>query len=53
MEAPDSQQNELTLGRLLTDYAEALETLTSEPKPSTRQVIKVLRSRLSQSYRGD
>lgn len=40
-----SQHNESNLDQLLTDYAESLEGLQSQPNPSSRQVLKVLRSR--------
>ncbi len=45
MEKFGSQHNESDLAQLLTDYAEALRGLSSESKLSSRQVLKVLRSR--------
>jgi tetratricopeptide (TPR) repeat protein len=40
-----NQHNEPNLDQLLTDYAEALKGLPSQSKSSSRQVLKVLRSR--------
>jgi len=45
MENLGSQHNESNLTQLLTDYAEALKVLPSQSKSSSRQVLKVLRSR--------
>lgn len=45
MENLGSQHNESNLAQLLTDYAEVLKGLPSQSKSSSRQVLKVLRSR--------
>jgi tetratricopeptide (TPR) repeat protein len=45
MENLGSQRNESNLAQLLNDYAESLKGLPSQSKSSSRQVLKVLRSR--------
>ena len=45
MESLSNQHNESHLTQLLTDYAEALKGLPSQSKSSSRQVLRVLRSR--------
>lgn len=45
MEKFGSQHNESDLAQLLVDYAENLKSLPSKSKLSSRQVLKVLRSR--------
>ncbi|NJM60604.1 MAG: hypothetical protein HC849_11005 [Oscillatoriales cyanobacterium RU_3_3] len=45
MDKFSSQYNELDLEQLMIDYAEALKSLHSESKLSSRQVLKILRSR--------
>ncbi len=45
MENLGSHHNESNLDQLLTDYAESLEGLSSQSNPSSRQFLKVLRSR--------
>uniref|UniRef100_A0A832H281 Tetratricopeptide repeat protein n=1 Tax=Oscillatoriales cyanobacterium SpSt-402 TaxID=2282168 RepID=A0A832H281_9CYAN len=45
MEEFGNQQNELDPAQLITDYAEALQSLPSDSKLSSHQVLKILRSR--------
>jgi tetratricopeptide (TPR) repeat protein len=45
MEKFTSQYNESDSERLIIDYAEALKSLSSESKLSSRQVLRILRSR--------
>jgi tetratricopeptide (TPR) repeat protein len=45
MENLGSQHNESNLAQCLTDYAETLKGFSSQSKSSSRQVLKVLRSR--------
>ena len=59
MQESDYQQNEISLTQRLADYAESLKILATESKLSSRQVLKVLRSRdrlqdaLSQASQAD
>jgi tetratricopeptide (TPR) repeat protein len=45
MQESEHQQNEISLTQRLADYAESLKILATESKLSSRQVLKVLRSR--------